>query len=417
MSLQTDLAAAVAQTQGNAAKFNQFINGPAAGDGSLIATEAGPVKSLARITAEAAAAAAAGVVPFTALVAWATGLNCVVGPPATAVTFGGETYVCNTPHVAGATFAADAAKWTKLAAKGIDGVDGIDGTNGTNGTEWPTPPIINGCMRVAQRASTALSTTATYGQVDRLACWASGGAVSAGNITQISNSGIGRTGYALRLAGVTLTGAGQLSVRYRMESLEARKFKGLTGSFGLRCSHDTGASINYELHVRKPTAADNFAAVTAIANGATAVASGIGAATLVKLENVALGDVSNGLEIEIKVPCGAIAAKNFDFAELQMSVGTTLQPFNYYEDITQTLHRCMRYYEVGASSLSSSYVPSVGWGMYCHGSFRANKRTTPSVSASFGAIWAVTTYAVYLSAGVSSAPEGYAITFYANAEL
>ena len=129
MSLQTDLAAAVALTQGNAAKVDQFVNGPAAGDDSLIDTEAGPVKTLARITAEAAAAAGAGVVPFSPPVAWATGLNCVVGPPATAVTFGGESYYCNTPHVAGATFAADAAKWTKFAAKGVDGDDGEDGTD------------------------------------------------------------------------------------------------------------------------------------------------------------------------------------------------------------------------------------------------------------------------------------------------
>jgi hypothetical protein len=158
MSLQTDLAAAVALTQGNAAKVDQFVNGPAAGDDSLIDTEAGPVKTLARITAEAAAAAGAGVVPFSPPVAWATGLNCVVGPPATAVTFAGESYYCNTPHVAGATFAADAAKWTKFAAKGADATAPVTtkgdqvGHDGTAATRIPVGA--DGSVLMARSAAT-----------------------------------------------------------------------------------------------------------------------------------------------------------------------------------------------------------------------------------------------------------------------
>jgi hypothetical protein len=37
-------------------------------------------------------------------VAWAEGLNCIVGPPATVVTNNNALYVCTTPHTAGATF-------------------------------------------------------------------------------------------------------------------------------------------------------------------------------------------------------------------------------------------------------------------------------------------------------------------------
>lgn len=130
MSLQTDLAAAVASAQADATKLRGIVQGPAAGPDSLVATTNGNVKTLNRITAEAAAAAAAGVVPFTPPVPWAPGLNCVVGPPATAITHGGESYYCNVPHVAGATFEADAAKWTKFAAKGIDGTNGANGADG-----------------------------------------------------------------------------------------------------------------------------------------------------------------------------------------------------------------------------------------------------------------------------------------------
>jgi|GEM_PF-986297 len=119
-TIAEDLAAAVALAQADAAKLDAVVHGPAAGPTSLVATDAGDAKTLARITAEAAAAAAAGVVPFTPPVPWVSGLNAVVGPPATAVIYLGESYFCNTGHVTAATFAPDAGKWTKLAAKGVD---------------------------------------------------------------------------------------------------------------------------------------------------------------------------------------------------------------------------------------------------------------------------------------------------------
>ncbi|MDP1605017.1 MAG: hypothetical protein Q8M03_17340 [Legionella sp.] len=125
MTIADDLAAAVATAQADAAKLNAVVHGPSAGPTSLVATDAGLVKTLARITAEAAAAAGAGVVPFSPPVPWTPDITAVIGPPATAVTFEGESYFCNTGHLTGATFAEDAAKWTKLAQKGADGTVGL----------------------------------------------------------------------------------------------------------------------------------------------------------------------------------------------------------------------------------------------------------------------------------------------------
>lgn len=132
MTIASDLAAVVALAQVDASKLHGVVHGPSTGPTSLVSTDAGDVKTLARITAEALAAAGAGVVPFAPPVAWATGLTAVVGPPATAVTYLGESYYCNTGHLTGATFAADSAKWTKFAAKGTDGDDagGIVTTDG-----------------------------------------------------------------------------------------------------------------------------------------------------------------------------------------------------------------------------------------------------------------------------------------------
>jgi hypothetical protein len=286
------------------------------------------------------------------------------------------------------------------------------------GAQNASPPIINGCMRVAQRSAPNLSTTAAYGAVDRFAAWASVGSVSAGTISQISNSGIGRTGKALRLAGITLTGSGQLSVRYRMEAMDAARYKNLSASFAVLCSHDVGSSITYEMHIRKPAStADDFSSVTSISNTTLSVPTGINSATQLKFENVSLGDVSKGLEIEVKVPCGAITTKNFDFAEFQMNVGAKIQEFNHAEDYSAALIRCSRYYEVGTVAVSSSYVPYAGWAMYGAGSFKAHKRASPTCTVSACWVWTSNVYGMGAYYPVNSAPEGYFITFTASAEL
>jgi hypothetical protein len=53
MSLQTDLAAAVAKVTVDGTLLHRVVHGPAAGGDSLIATEGGPVKTLARAVADA----------------------------------------------------------------------------------------------------------------------------------------------------------------------------------------------------------------------------------------------------------------------------------------------------------------------------------------------------------------------------
>lgn len=133
MPAPTDLAGARTQLIEDVEILRDYVQGPAAGVGSLIAVEGGNLKTLLRQQAEHDAAVLAGVLPFLPPVPWSTGLTAVAGPPATAVEHDGQSYWCNTPHVTGATFAADAAKWTLIAAKGEDGADGADGADGING--------------------------------------------------------------------------------------------------------------------------------------------------------------------------------------------------------------------------------------------------------------------------------------------
>lgn len=203
--------------------------------------------------------------------------------------------------------------------------------------------FVNGGCQVAQIAAVNLSTTPQYGAVDNVMAWASGGAVSAGTIAQNTSSGIGTTGNSFKLSGVTLTGAGVLSVRIRIESKDAVKYKNIASSVAALVSHDVGSSINYTVIVRKPTVADNYASTTIIStSSATSVPTGISSATWLKSENIAMGDCSLGIEVEFQIACGAITTKNFEFTEFQVARGATAVaiPLKEYDD---ELRRCKRY--------------------------------------------------------------------------
>lgn len=207
--------------------------------------------------------------------------------------------------------------------------------------------IINSSCRVAQRPSAPnLSTSYQYGLVDRFAAKGAGTAVSAGTINQTTAANVGITGYALKLAGVTITGSGEVYARYRMEAKDALRYKNVAGSFQVKVYHDVGSACNYLITVRKANAADNFTAVTDIANSG-AISVPTGTPTTIGFENIGtgnLGDVSNGIEIEIKVTTGAITTKNFEFTEFQLNRGIIAAQYvanGYGEE----LYKCRRYYQ------------------------------------------------------------------------
>lgn len=190
--------------------------------------------------------------------------------------------------------------------------------------------IINGGMEISQENGTntenLVKDVANYA-CDLISVIPTGTAVSAGTQAQISNSTIGTSGYALKLAGVTITGAGTIKKRYRIESADAVKYKNKSASFSMLELQDTGGSLNYTIQINKANATDNFAGgVTQIAiSGNLAVASATG--TKIVLENVSMGDCSKGIEICVTIPCGAITTKNFETTEWQMNVGAVVLPF------------------------------------------------------------------------------------------
>jgi hypothetical protein len=244
--------------------------------------------------------------------------------------------------------------------------------------------LANGCCQVAQRNNLTISLTTArlIGQVDACALWASGGAVSAGTLTQLATGALaGGTGYAARAAGVTLTGAGVISFATRMEARDAKKFKNQTCSFQIAVDHDVGSSVNYTIIAKKVTTTDDvFSALTTISTGSPiAVATATG--TLLTFQSIAMGDCSHGIEFEVQAACGAITTKNFNFTEFAVDIGSVCPTFcgNPYE---VDLAMCQRYLptwkaDASFSILGPAYASSTTLAM-CMVPFNVQTRQNPT---------------------------------------
>lgn len=256
------------------------------------------------------------------------------------------------------------------------------------------PLIINGSCLVAQRTTApSLSTTSQYGKVDRFRVHATGTAVSAGTITQGTAQTFGQSGSTLQVSGATITGTGVVLVRHRIEAKNAATLKNQIASFACTVFHDVGSSVNYTIVIRKPTASDNFASTTTISTSSTILVA-TSTATRIAFENVSLGDVSFGIEIEISVACGAVTTKNFHYTDFMLNRGTiamgyTPRPFDV------ELVACQRYYEksypyadapgTGYAQLyfnSANFRDNGGANQVCGASdrFETRKRTAPTMS-------------------------------------
>ncbi len=241
--------------------------------------------------------------------------------------------------------------------------------------------IVNGGMEVSQEngvATVALANNTAKYACDLFSLTPSGTAVSAGTQAQVTNSTIGASGNALKLAGVTITGTGTIKQKYRMETADAIKYKNKAVSFSMLELQDTGGSLNYTIQINKANAADNFSAVTQIAiSGSLAVPSATG--TLIKLENVSMGACSNGIEIVVTIPCGAITTKNFETTEWQMNVGEVALPF-VCGSRSEELEKVKRHYEVFGSGFLGRVTAATA--IWFGGSFSVEKRVgvTPTLT-------------------------------------
>jgi hypothetical protein len=219
--------------------------------------------------------------------------------------------------------------------------------------------VVNGQALVWQRGAAHTLVKDAYGvSADRWYGMATGTAVSAGTLTKTSAAACGITGAAFKFDAMTITGTGIIYFRYRMESRDAMKFINQSASFSCQVYHDVGSSINYTVYVRKPsTTADVFSSVTEISNsGAISVPSATAAA--LKYENISMGACGKGIEIEIKVECGAITGKSFEFADLQFELGVAATPTEVRHFCSE-LELCRRYYQRVAIAPGVAANPSL----------------------------------------------------------
>jgi len=212
--------------------------------------------------------------------------------------------------------------------------------------------IINGDCSVNQRVTAytlvkdayCWDSSDLYGP-DRFEGMATGTLVSAGTFGQTTSANCGVSGTAFKFAGVTLTGTGILYLRYRMEAKDAKKFKNQTASFKCKAYQDTGGAIDHTIYIRKADVANVFSAVTAISNSGAVSIPNI-TETALPYAAIAMGDCSNGIEIEIKIAAGAITTKNFEITECKFEIGSTSTAFEY-EDYSDTLSKCHAFFDKG----------------------------------------------------------------------
>ncbi|MDX2073018.1 MAG: DUF2793 domain-containing protein [Alphaproteobacteria bacterium] len=210
--------------------------------------------------------------------------------------------------------------------------------------------MINGNCVVAERQDfTLVNNTWAYGKTDRFQGQASGTAVTAGKLTQSAFSGK----EYVKFETVTITGAGVLKLRYRIEAKDAEIFVNQTASFSCSLFQNIGSAMNCTVIVRKANAVDNFSATTVIATS-SAVSVPNNSESPVKFENISMGDPSNGIEIELQMACGAITTKDFLIRQFQFEMGAFATQFEQ-EPVAVTRDKCKRFYQKLGKGLQGAF--------------------------------------------------------------
>jgi hypothetical protein len=265
----------------------------------------------------------------------------------------------------------------------------VSGSGGTSYSNIFRQALINPSCEINQPVTAVnLTSGKLFGNVDMFYAKGAGTAVSAGTINQSTTANCGNSGFALKLAGVTLTGTGKVHAYTFIESLNAKLYKNKTASFSVKVYHDVGSAIDYIIKINKADVADNFSAVTNIATASVQSVPNT-TETLIKLENVDLGDCSNGIEIEIEGDCGAITTKNFEFTDWIFNEGSVVLDF-CCESFEVELGKCQRYYEKsydygtapGTATADGGldyYFPSAFTGpIFIPAYYKVTKRITPT---------------------------------------
>jgi len=291
--------------------------------------------------------------------------------------------VPNTDAIGSPTLNVNGSGPVTIAALGGGSVAGFFRLNSPvtltwNGVTWvvvgsgaaviPYNYIINGGCAARQRPQATLSTSLQYGIVDRFKVGVLLGTVSAGTIIVSASAPIGRTGFAVFLSGVTMAGTPSIMMDTYIERLDAVNLKNAVASFSGLVYQTAVASATYTISIDKANTVDNFAAVTNIATSAGLPVLQ-NTSTQIRLENVAMGDCSNGVRIRLTISgLGVtVTTKDFYYTELQLTEGPSSTPFTR-TPLSAEYPKCLRYFQksfqyevqpVQNAGLSGSLIYSV----------------------------------------------------------
>ena len=128
---------------------------------------------------------------------------------------------------------------------------------------------------------------------------------------------------------MSTSGSANVIARVQLTSEDAAKFVDAAGTFTCKVYHDIGSSTNFIATIYKADAKDDFSSITSVQAGdATAVADQT--VTTVTVSKADLGDVSNGIEIQISAAVGTITTKNIRISEAKFEAGGTASGFSEY---------------------------------------------------------------------------------------
>jgi hypothetical protein len=209
--------------------------------------------------------------------------------------------------------------------------------------------IINGDMQVAQRGNLILSANGTtFGGPDRFFLTV-GGFSTVSVIALQAGAVFPGSAYSYQIGNLlTSGGPGTVTVTQRIESANSYDLNSQPVTITLKVLQQTGASVNAQLVLRKPSAKDNFASVSLVANSGLLPVPDSTITTLTFTTTLGASDASNGLQVELYFPTmPATTNKQIYIGQWQLEKGSTATSFDY-RDYGRELMMCQRYFQVGA---------------------------------------------------------------------
>jgi hypothetical protein len=181
-----------------------------------------------------------------------------------------------------------------------------------------------------------------------------------------------------------------MATTQRIESVFARELSNKPVS--LRFDYKSFSANQVQIVISKPVSIDDFSSSTLIYDETFSIDNS-DTWGVFKLENLALPDVSTGLNIEILYKNTVLLVGNngHKIADIKLSVGTKVQEFSLAgRDAIEELQLCQRYYEKSynlddmpttITSVSAKHMMSNSGGMFQHTfSFKVTKRGNPVCS-------------------------------------